>query len=80
MARLGLRRDRRSPSLTNQADIAVAVCSGTECPLISSKYVENWGIEDLSVMSLDKAREVVSEIEVKVDDLRDRIARGVVPS
>ncbi len=63
-----------------EADIAVIVCSGSECPVVNVKHVENWGIEDPAEMSLEDARKVVSRIEKMVRNLVDRIVRGEAPS
>jgi arsenate reductase len=63
-----------------EADIAVIVCSGSECPVVNVKHVEHWGFEDPAEMSLEEAREVVNRIEAKVRDLAERITRGEAPS
>jgi len=62
-----------------EAEIAVIVCSGSECPVINVKHVENWEIEDPAEMSLEDARRVVDKIEEKVRGLVERISRGEVP-
>jgi len=76
--------DRKPKKLTREmeaeADIAVIVCSGSECPVVNVKHVENWGIEDPAGMSLEDARKVVDKIEAKVKDLVERIIRGDAPS
>jgi len=75
--------DKKPKKLTKEmeaeADIAVIVCSGSECPLVNVKHVENWGIEDPAEKSLDDARKIVDEIWRKVSDLVERIARGEAP-
>ena len=63
-----------------EADIAVIVCSGSECPFVNVKHVENWGFEDPAEMSLEEAREVVNRIEARVRDLVERIKRSEAPS
>ncbi len=62
-----------------EADIAVIVCSGSECPVVNVKHVENWEIEDPAGKSLEGARKIVDEIWKKVSDLIERIARGEAP-
>jgi arsenate reductase len=62
-----------------EAEIAVIVCSGSECPVINVKHVENWGIEDPAEMSLEDARRVVDKIEERVRGLVERIGRGEAP-
>lgn len=64
--------------MESEADIVVIVC-GSECPIVNAKYVEHWSVENPAEMSLDDAREVVNEIEEKVNDLIDRISRGITP-
>ncbi|MEM2929780.1 MAG: arsenate reductase ArsC [Thermoproteota archaeon] len=62
-----------------EADIAVIVCSSSECPVVNVKHVENWGIEDPAEMSLEDARRVLGEIEERVRGLVERISRGDAP-
>lgn len=62
-----------------EAGIAVIVCSGSECPVVNVKHVENWEIEDPAEKSLEDARKIVDEIQRKVSDLVERIARGEAP-
>ncbi|MEM2100332.1 MAG: low molecular weight phosphatase family protein [Thermoproteota archaeon] len=62
-----------------EADIAVIVCSGSECPVVSVKHVENWGIEDPAEKSIEDARKIVDKIWRKVSDLVERISRGEAP-
>ncbi|MCS7138525.1 MAG: arsenate reductase ArsC [Crenarchaeota archaeon] len=76
----GKKPKKLSKEMEAEAEIAVIVCSGSECPVVSVKYVENWGIEDPAEMSLEDARRIVDEIEVRVRDLAERIGRGDVPT
>ncbi|MGQ9479346.1 MAG: arsenate-mycothiol transferase ArsC [Thermoproteota archaeon] len=75
--------DKKPKKLTreieSQADIAVIVCSGSECPIVNVKHVEDWGIEDPAEMSLDDARRVVNKIESMIIDLVKRIGEGKIP-
>jgi len=65
--------------MEDEAEVAVIVCSGSECPLVRAKHVENWEIEDPAEMSIDEARKIVDKIEFRVRDLVERIRRGQVP-
>ncbi|MEM2998325.1 MAG: arsenate reductase ArsC [Thermoproteota archaeon] len=76
--------DKKPKKLTREmeaeADIAVIVCSGSECPVVNVKHVENWGVEDPAEMSLEDARKVVNKIEDMVRNLVERIEKGEAPS
>lgn len=75
--------DKKPKKLTREmeaeADIAVIVCSGSECPVVNVKHVENWGIEDPAEKNLEDARKIVDKIWRKVCDLVERISRGEAP-
>lgn len=68
-----------SKEMEAEAEIAVIVCSGSECPVVNVKHVENWEIEDPAEMKLEDARKIVEEIETKVRDLVERIRKGEAP-
>lgn len=76
----GRRPKKLTREMEAEADIAVIVCSGSECPVVNVKHVENWGVEDPAGMSLEDARKVVSRIENMVRNLVERIVRGEAPS
>jgi arsenate reductase len=65
--------------MEEEADVAVIVCSGSECPVVNVKHVENWGVDDPAEKSLEDARRIVDDIWRKVNDLVERIARGEAP-
>ncbi|MEM1557352.1 MAG: low molecular weight phosphatase family protein [Thermoproteota archaeon] len=65
-----------SKEMEAEVEIAVIVCSGSECPVVNVKHVENWEIEDPAEMRLEDARKIIDEIEAKVRDLVERIRRG----
>ncbi|MBO3769792.1 MAG: arsenate reductase ArsC [Candidatus Brockarchaeota archaeon] len=68
-----------SKEMEDEAEIAVIVCSGSECPVVNVKHVENWDIEDPAEMRLEDARKIIEEIEAKVRDLVERIRKGEAP-
>ncbi len=75
----GNRPKKLTREMEAEAEIAVIVCSGSECPVVNAKHVENWGIEDPAEMSIEDARKVIDKIEARVKDLIERISRGEVP-
>lgn len=84
MAEKGMDLSNKKPKMLSkemeaEAEIAVIVCSGSECPVVNVKHVENWKIEDPAEMKVEDARKVVEEIEAKVRDLVERIRKGEAP-
>lgn len=84
MAEKGMDLSNKKPKMLSkemeaEAEIAVIVCSGSECPVVNVKHVENWEIEDPAEMKVEDARKVVEEIEAKVRDLVERIRKGEAP-
>jgi len=59
--------------LQEKAEIAIIVCSGSLCPVIYTKRVEEWNMPDPAEMPLDEARQVRDAIKAKVLDLIERI-------
>ncbi|MEM2911899.1 MAG: arsenate reductase ArsC [Candidatus Bathyarchaeia archaeon] len=62
--------------LQEKADVAVIVCSGSLCPVVYAKHVEEWGIPDPAKMPLDEARKIRDAIKEKVLDLVKRLAEN----
>lgn len=60
--------------LQERADIAVIVCSGALCPIVHTRYVEEWNIPDPANMPLDEARKIRDAIKDKVLDLIKRLS------
>jgi protein-tyrosine-phosphatase len=58
-----------TPQLQLNSDIAIIVCSGSLCPVVYAKRVEDWGIPDPAPMLLDDARKVRDTIKQKVLEL-----------
>ncbi|MEM1884992.1 MAG: arsenate reductase ArsC, partial [Candidatus Jordarchaeales archaeon] len=44
--------------MQENADVAVIVCGGSECPLVFASHVEEWNMPDPANMPLDEARKV----------------------
>ncbi|MCS7133159.1 MAG: low molecular weight phosphatase family protein, partial [Aigarchaeota archaeon] len=62
--------------IQEQADLAVIVCSGSQCPVIYADIVLEWNIPDPAEMPLDEARKIRDEIKGRVLDLVEKIKRG----
>ncbi len=59
--------------LQEKADAAVIVCSGSLCPVVYAKHVEEWNMPDPAKMTLDEARKIRDAIKEKVLDLVKRL-------
>jgi protein-tyrosine-phosphatase len=62
--------------LQENAEIAIIVCSGSLCPVVYTKHVEEWDMPDPAKMPLEEARKVRDEIKNRVLELIERIKRG----
>jgi protein-tyrosine-phosphatase len=62
--------------LQEKAEIAIIVCSGSLCPVVYTKHIEEWNMPDPAKMPLDEARKVRDAIKAKVLDLIERLKRG----
>jgi len=62
--------------LQEKAEIAIIVCSGSLCPVVYTKHVEEWNMPDPAKMPLDEARKVRDAIKAKVLDLIERLKKG----
>ncbi|MBO3801160.1 MAG: arsenate reductase ArsC [Thermoproteota archaeon] len=74
MKEKGIDISKKRPKLLTKelqevADIAIIVCGGNECPVVYTKYVEEWNFPDPAKMSLDEARKIRDAIEEKVLEL-----------
>jgi len=59
--------------LQEKAEIAIIVCSGSLCPVVYIKHIEEWSIPDPAEMPLDEARKIRDTIKAKVLDLIKRL-------
>jgi protein-tyrosine-phosphatase len=62
--------------LQEKAEIAIIVCSGSLCPVIYTKRVEEWNMQDPAKMPIEEARKVRDAIKAKVLDLIERLKKG----
>lgn len=54
---------------TGEYDAAITMGCGDECPMLTAKHREDWGIPDPKNMAPDQFREIRNLIEGKVMDL-----------
>lgn len=69
-----------SKLITELPDIDIVIKMGCNviCPFVDSKHEEDWGLEDPTGKSDEFFKEIMSEIEIKVKDLAERIKSGKV--
>ena len=67
-----------SKLITELPDIDIVIKMGCNviCPFVYSKHEEDWGLEDPTGKSDEFFRQIISEIEMKVKDLAERIKNG----
>ncbi|MBS7616983.1 arsenate reductase ArsC [Candidatus Bathyarchaeota archaeon] len=65
--------------LQEKADIAIIVCSGSLCPVVYTKNVEEWNMPDPAKMPLEEARKIREAIKAKVLDLIERLSKEQLP-
>jgi len=68
-----------SVELQTKAEIAVIVCGSAECPLVYSRYIENWNVADPAKMSLEEARKIRDLIKDRVLTLIQKIKEPDFP-
>mgnify|MGYP001773542888 CR=1 FL=1 len=64
--------------LQEKADIAIIVCSGSLCPVVYTRHVEEWNMPDPAKMPLEEGRKIRDEIKNRVLEFIERIKRGDV--
>ncbi|MEM3019287.1 MAG: arsenate reductase ArsC [Candidatus Bathyarchaeia archaeon] len=62
--------------LQEKAEVAIIVCSGSLCPVVYTKHVEEWNMPDPAKIPLDEARKIRDAIKAKVLDLIKRLQEG----
>ncbi|MCS7146221.1 MAG: arsenate reductase ArsC [Nitrososphaerota archaeon] len=62
--------------LQEEADLAVIVCSGDECPVVFAKKVLVWGIPDPADKPYDEAKKLRDEIKTRVLNLIKSLKEG----
>lgn len=82
MEEIGINMDNHYPKLINDIpeDIDVVITMGCNvvCPVIPAKHQEDWGLDDPSGGTIEDFRVTRNLIENKVEDLTDRIKKGVI--
>ena len=59
-------------------DIVITMGCDVTCPFLPSRYREDWGLEDPTGKSNEEFKKVISLIEYKVLDLKNRIKTKVL--
>ena len=54
-------------------DIAITMGCNVECPYLPCKHRENWGLDDPTGKSDEEFKKVISTIEVKIKELKERL-------
>jgi len=54
-------------------DIAITMGCNVECPYLPCKHREDWGLDDPTGKSDEEFKKVISTIEIKIKELRDRL-------
>lgn len=61
-----------------EIDIVVKMGCNVICPFVDSKHEEDWGLDDPTGKSDEYFKEIISEIETKINDLAERIKSGKI--
>ncbi len=59
-------------------DIVITMGCNVECPYLPCKHREDWGLKDPTGKSDEAFKKVISTIETKMKDLKDRLKETVV--
>lgn len=62
-----------------EVDIVVRMGCNIVCPFLPAKHEENWGLDDPSGKSDAEFRRVISEIEKKIKELKEKIINNFIP-
>ncbi len=62
-----------------EVDIVVKMGCNVVCPFLPAKYEENWGLDDPSGKSDAEFMRVISEIEEKIKELKEKIINNFIP-
>jgi arsenate reductase len=54
-------------------DIVITMGCSVECPYLPCKHRENWGLDDPTGKSDEEFKKVISTIEVKIKELKERL-------
>ena len=61
-----------------EIDIVIKMGCNVICPFVDSKHEEDWGLDDPTGKSDEYFKEIISEIETKINDLAERIKSGKI--
>lgn len=57
-------------------DIVITMGCNVECPYLPCKHREDWGLDDPTGKSDEEFKEIISTIETKIKELKERIESG----
>lgn len=57
-----------------EPDVAISMGCGVSCPFIERGFDEDWGLQDPTGKSDEEFKEVIAEIERRIQDLKTRYA------
>ena len=72
----GQKPKRLTREAQEEAEIVVIVCSGSQCPVVYAKRVEEWNVPDPAEMPLEEARKIRDEIKRRTVELVERLKRA----
>ncbi len=78
---IDMEKEQYSKVLTEipPVDIVVTMGCNVDCPYLPCKHREDWGLDDPTGKSDEEFIQTARTIEVKVLDLKDRIAGNKIP-
>ena len=56
-----------------EPDIVISMGCNVGCPFIGRPFDDNWGLDDLTGKSDEEFTEIISQIELKIKNLIDRM-------
>lgn len=72
---IDMEKTQHSKLLTELPEIDVVVKMGCNviCPFLPSKYEEDWGLDDPTGKSDEEFRKIISTIEMKIKELKEKV-------
>ncbi len=61
-----------------EVDIVITMGCNVNCPMLPSKYREDWGLDDPSGKSDEEFYKIIDIIDQKIKELKTRIENGLV--
>jgi len=59
-------------------DIVITMGCNVVCPILPSKYREDWGLDDPTGENEEKFRAIIKQIENKIRELAEKIQAGTI--